>query len=316
MNASTHKPVLIVTGNDLAPEALEMLRDFEIVYAGRTPTESDLVTLCSAHKPTAIIVRYGKINARVMDACGGQLQVISKHGSGIDVIDQSAAAERGIAVRAAAGANAAAVAEHTWALILACANSVPQLDGRMRAGHWDKSTHKSLELAGRTIGLVGLGAIGRRVAAAASAFDMRVLAHDPYAKEAPDGVSLVGLDDLFASADIVSLHCPLTDENRQMINAATLARFKRGAILVNTARGGLIDEVALAAALSNGQLLAAGLDSFDVEPMPSPHVFQGLSNAILSPHIGGVSDAAYVNMGKGAAANVLAVVDSHAHSAA
>ncbi|WP_322050056.1 hydroxyacid dehydrogenase [Paraburkholderia bannensis] len=316
MNVTTQKPVLIVTGTDLASEALDMLRDFEVVYAGRTPTESDLIALCSTHQPTAIIVRYGKVNAAVMDACGGHLQVISKHGSGIDVIDQKAAAERGIAVRAAVGANAAAVAEHTWALILACANSVPQLDVRMRAGHWDKSTHKSLELAGRTIGLVGLGAIGRRVAAAAQAFDMRVLAFDPYAKEAPAGVTLVGLVELFSSAEIVSLHCPLTDENRRMINAQTLGTFKPGAILVNTARGGLIDEPALAHALSSGKLLAAGLDSFDVEPMPSPHVFQGIPNVILSPHIGGVSDAAYVNMGKGAAANVIDVIDSHARSAA
>ncbi|MBB3261092.1 D-3-phosphoglycerate dehydrogenase [Paraburkholderia bannensis] len=316
MNAATPKPSLIVTGNDLAPDALQMLRDFEIVFAGRTPTESDLIALCATHKPVAIIVRYGKINAKVMDACGGNLQVISKHGSGIDVIDQKAAAERGIAVRAAVGANAAAVAEHTWALILACANSVPQLDARMRAGHWDKSTHKSLELAGRTIGLVGLGAIGRRVAAVAVAFDMNVLAYDPYAKEAPAGVTLVALDALFAASDIVSLHCPLTDENRQMINAEALGKFKRGAILVNTARGGLIDEPALADAIASGHLLAAGLDSFDVEPMSSPHVFQRLSNAILSPHIGGVSDAAYVNMGKGAAANVIDVIDSHARSAA
>ncbi|MEX3916872.1 hydroxyacid dehydrogenase [Paraburkholderia sp. BR10872] len=315
MNASTQKPALIVTGADLAAEALEMLGDFEVVFAGRQPTEGDLVALCALHKPAAIIVRYGKINARVMDACGGNLRVISKHGSGIDVIDQTAAAERGIAVRAAVGANAAAVAEHTWALILACANSVPQLDGRMRAGHWDKSTHKSLELAGRTIGLVGLGAIGRRVAAAATAFDMRVLAFDPYAKEAPAGVALVSLDELFSSSDIVSLHCPLTDENRKMINAQALGKFKAGAILVNTARGGLIDEAALAEALSSGKLLAAGLDSFDVEPMPSPHVFQGIANVILSPHIGGVSDAAYVNMGKGAAANVIAVFEEHARSA-
>lgn len=315
MGATVHKPVVLVTAADLAPQALDMLADFEVVFAGKQPTEDDIVALCGRHKPVAIIVRYGKVNARIMDAAGN-LQVISKHGSGIDVIDQEAAAARGIAVRAAVGANAAAVAEHAWALILACAKAVPQLDARMRAGHWDKATHKSVELDGRTLGLVGLGAIGRRSAAIGLAFGMKVLAFDPYAKEAPAGVQLVSLDTLYAQSDVVSLHCPLTAENRRMLNRDTLKRFKPGAILVNTARGGLIDEAALAEALASGQLRAAGLDSFEVEPMTTPHPFQGIGNVILSPHIGGVSDAAYVNMGKGAAANVLAVIEERARTAA
>jgi D-3-phosphoglycerate dehydrogenase len=315
MGATVHKPVVLVTAADLAPQALDMLADFEVVFAGKQPTEDDIVALCGRHKPVAIIVRYGKVNARIMDAAGN-LQVISKHGSGIDVIDQEAAAARGIAVRAAVGANAAAVAEHAWALILACAKAVPQLDARMRAGHWDKATHKSVELDGRTLGLVGLGAIGRRTAAIGLAFGMKVLAFDPYAKEAPAGVQLVSLDTLYAQSDVVSLHCPLTAENRRMLNRDTLNRFKPGAILVNTARGGLIDEAALAEALASGQLRAAGLDSFEVEPMTTTHPFQGIGNVILSPHIGGVSDAAYVNMGKGAAANVLAVIEERARTAA
>ncbi len=315
MQTSQQKPVILVTAADLAPEALEMLNGFEVVFAGKQPTEDEVVALCAARKPVAIIVRYGKINARIMDAAG-QLEVISKHGSGIDVIDQGAAAQRGITVRAAVGANAAAVSEHAWALILACAKSVPQLDLRMRAGHWDKAIHKSVELDGRTLGVVGLGSIGRRVAAVGVAFGMKVLAHDPFAKEAPVGVTLAGLDALYNRSDVVSLHCPLTPENRQMLNRETFARFKRGAILVNTARGGLIDEAALVEALAEGQLACAGLDSFSVEPMPNPHAFQSAPNLILSPHIGGVSDAAYVNMGKGAAANVLAVLEERARTAA
>ncbi|MFT0736363.1 NAD(P)-dependent oxidoreductase [Ralstonia wenshanensis] len=316
MSTTATKPVLLVTAADLAPQALEMLGDFEVVFAGKQPTEDDIVALCARHKPVAIIVRYGKINARIMDAAAGNLQVISKHGSGIDVIDQNAAAARGIAVRAAVGANAAAVAEHAWALILACAKSVPHLDARMHAGHWDKATHKSVELDGRTLGLVGLGAIGRRAAAIGLAFGMHVVAFDPYAKEAPAGVKLVSLGELYAQSDVVSLHCPLTAENRKMLNRDAFNCFKPGAILVNTARGGLIDEPALVEALASGRLRAAGLDSFDVEPMTTPHPFQGVANIILSPHIGGVSDAAYVNMGKGAAANVLEVIEERARTAA
>ena len=306
------KPALVVTGNDLAPEALALLNDFEVCFAGKQCSEETVVAMVADKDPIAIIVRYGKIGARVMDAAPS-LKVISKHGSGIDVIDQNAAAERGIAVKAAVGANAAAVAEHAWALILACAKAVPHLNDRMRAGHWDKATHKSVELNGRRLGIVGLGEIGRRAALVGVALGMRVVAFDPYAKSVPDGVTRVdNLSQLYRESDVVSLHCPLTDDNRGMINRETLAQFKDGAMLVNTARGGLIDEPALAEALASGKLRAAGLDSFAVEPMPVPHPFQQIPNLILSPHIGGVSDAAYINMGVGAAKNVLAVLEDAA----
>ncbi|KAA8673805.1 3-phosphoglycerate dehydrogenase [Pantoea dispersa] len=299
---------ILITGSDLAAEAVELLQDYQLIYAGRQPQEADLIALCERHNPQAIIVRYGKINGRIMDAAPA-LRVISKHGSGIDVIDQQAAAERQIAVRAAVGANAAAVSEHAWALILACAKSVPQLDRRMRDGHWDKAQHKSLELEGRTLGLVGLGAIGSRVARIGQAFGMQVLAYDPYAQTLPAGCEAVeSLDELYSRADVVSLHCPLTDSNHQMINAAALARFKPGAILVNTARGGLIDDQAVATALQNGTLRAAGLDSFTSEPLNAPHLWQSLNNVIITPHIGGVSDNAYVRMGTGAARNALQVL--------
>ncbi|CAG2153150.1 Hydroxypyruvate reductase [Cupriavidus yeoncheonensis] len=310
MNAMK-KPAVLVTGNDLAPQALELLKDFEVCFAGKQCSEETVVAMAKEKDPVAIIVRYGKVGPSVMDAAPS-LKVISKHGSGIDVIDQRAAAERGIAVKAAVGANAAAVAEHAWALILACAKAVPHLNERMRGGHWDKSTHKTIELNGRTLGIVGLGEIGRRAAVTGVAMGMRVIAFDPFAKTVPEGVTLADLPRLFGEADVVSLHCPLTDENRGMLNRATLATFKDGAILVNTARGGLIDEPALVEALQSGKLYAAGLDSFAVEPMPVPHPFQHVPNLILSPHIGGVSDAAYVNMGVGAARNVIAVLQDAA----
>jgi D-3-phosphoglycerate dehydrogenase len=299
---------ILVTAADLAPAAVALLHDYEVIFAGKAPQPEDLIALAKQHDPVGIIVRYGKVGPEIMDAAPA-LKVISKHGSGIDVIDQEAAAARGIAVKAAVGANAAAVAEHAWALILACAKSVPQLNDRMRAGHWDKATHKTIELSGRTLGVVGLGEIGRRVVAIGRAMGMRVLGFDPFASAAPEGVQLVELAQLFRDSDVVSLHCPLTEENRRLLNRETLASFKDGAILVNTARGGLIDEPALVDALRSGKLYAAGLDSFETEPLPSPHPFRDAANLILSPHIGGVSDAAYVNMGLGAARNVLAVLE-------
>ncbi|THB86049.1 hydroxyacid dehydrogenase [Pantoea allii] len=301
------RPVILVTAGDLAPQALSLLHEFNVVYAGKQPDENVLFQLCQQYNPVAIIVRYGKINARIMDAAPA-LRVISKHGSGIDVIDQKAAAERYISVQSAPGANAAAVAEHTWALILACAKSVIRLDKRMRQGHWDKSTHKSVELEDRTLGLVGLGAIGGRVARIGRAFGMKVLAYDPFAKTFPDECESSSLDDLLQQADVISLHCPLNEQTRQMINAEKLAMFKKGAILVNTARGGLIDEDALLAALNNGTVAWAALDSFPAEPLTAPHIWQSVEKVILSPHIGGVSDSSYVKMGTAAVSNILNVL--------
>ena len=279
-----------------------------MVYAGKTPTEADIVALCKAHDPTAIIVRYSKVGAAAMDAAPS-LKVISKHGSGTDTIDKTAAKARGVQVVAAAGANAAAVAEQALALLLACAKSVVQLDRRMHAGFWDKATHKSVELEGRTVGVIGLGAIGRRFARMADAMGMRVLGFDPYAKDLPAYIEAADLETIWREADAVSLHCPLTDENRNLLNAATLAKCKRGVIVVNTARGGLIDEAALLDAVRSGQVLAAGLDSFQVEPMTAPHPFHGAPGIVLAPHIGGVTSNAYVKMGVAAAQNALAVVN-------
>jgi D-3-phosphoglycerate dehydrogenase / 2-oxoglutarate reductase len=308
-NSSANRPVILVTGTDLAPQAVALLDGFELVYAGKAPTEDDLVLLCERHQPVAVIVRYGRITRRIIEACRS-LQVISKHGTGIDTIDIAAAAECGIAVKAAAGANAAAVAEHTWALIFGCAKSVVTLDQRMRDGHWDKSTHKSVELKSRTLGLVGLGAIGKRVADVGLALGMSVVAYDPYASAAHQGIALLDLATLLRTADVVSLHCPLTEENRHMINQQSLAQMKNGAILVNSARGGLVDETALAAALKSGKLYSAGLDSFEKEPLMAPHLFQDVRNVILSPHIGGVTTDAYIAMGTGAASNVLAALNT------
>ncbi|NMK46391.1 NAD(P)-dependent oxidoreductase [Achromobacter sp. Bel] len=301
--------VVLVTGADLADEAVRVLEGYRLVYAGPRPTEDDLLTLVRQHDPVAMIVRYGRVSAALIHAARS-LRVISKHGSGIDTIDSAAASARGIAVKTAAGANAAAVAEHAIALLLACAKSVVPLDARMHAGHWDKATHKSIELAGRCIGLVGLGAIGLRVAAVAHAMDMRVIGHDPYAKDVPPWIETVSLPRLWAEADAISLHCPLTDGNRDLINAATLAQCRDGVLLVNTARGGLVNEADLLAAVRSGKVGCAGLDSFQQEPPPAAHCFQGQRRLILSPHVGGVTHDAYVKMGVGAARNVLQVLQA------
>jgi D-3-phosphoglycerate dehydrogenase / 2-oxoglutarate reductase len=301
---SSSKGVVLVTSDGLASEAQALLESYELIYSGGRPTEDELVVLCEKHQPVAILARFGTITSRVMDA-SGNLRVISKHGVGIDTIDVAAAKKRGIHVAATAGANAATVAEHTWALILACAKSVPQLNARMHDGHWDKATHKSLELSGRTLGLIGLGAIGARVAAIGIPMNMDVVAYDPHVEATPEGVELCPLADVLHRADVVSLHCPLTEETRGVIGREALASMAPGAILVNTARGGLVDEPALVEALRSGRLHAAALDTFAQEPH---HHLPSVSNLIMTPHIAGVSTAAYANVGRAAAKNVLAAL--------
>ena len=306
---SSSKPVFLVTGADLAQEALALLGDYEVVFAGKTPTEEDIVALCKRHDPVAIIVRYSKVGAAAMDAAPS-LKVISKHGSGTDTIDKVAAQARGVKVVAAVGANAAAVAEQALALLLACAKSVVTLNERMHAGHWDKATHKSVELEGRMVGVIGLGAIGLRFARMADAMGMRVLGFDPYAKNLPAYVENTDLATIWRESDAISLHCPLTTDNAKLINAETLAVCKKGVLIVNTARGGLIDEPALLDAIRSGRIAGAGLDSFAVEPMTAPHPFHGEARITLSPHIGGVTADAYVKMGVAATNNALGVLNA------
>lgn len=298
------RPVVLVTGADLAQEALATLADCQVVFAGVRPSEDDLVRLVREHDPVGIIVRYGRITARVIDA-GNALRVISKHGSGIDTIDVEHASRAGVDVRAAVGANAVAVAEHAVALMLACAKSVKVLDQSMQQDQWLKSSHKTLELNGRTLGLVGLGAIGRLVAQFGRAFGMRVIAYDPFLQNPPEGLTPVSIETLWRESDVVSLHCPLTSDNRHLVNAATLAQMKDGVILVNTARGGLIDESALVHAVREGKVRAAGIDSYEKEPPDPGHPFTGEPRIILTPHIAGVSQEAYVRMGVQAATNLL-----------
>lgn len=300
--------VILVTGADLAAPAVELLKDYELVYAGKAPQPDEVLALCKKYNPAAILLRYGKVSSEMMDAAPA-LKVISKHGSGTDTIDKEAAVQRGIKVLAASGANAAAVAEHALALLLACAKSTVHLNERMHSGHWDKATFKTLELNGKTIGLIGLGAIGLRFAKMCNAIGMRVIGFDPYAKNLPNYIQAVDLKTIWNESDAISLHCPLTEENKDLINKDTLNLCKNGVIIVNTARGGLINEQDLLESIQLNKVSMAALDSFASEPMSAGHPFQGNDRIILSPHIGGVTSDAYIKMGVGAAQNILASLE-------
>ncbi len=300
----SNKPIILITGADLAAPAIELLNNYELVYAGKAPQEQEVVELCQRLNPVAVIVRYGKFTAAMMDAAPA-LKVISKHGSGIDTIDSVAAKQRNIQVVAAVGANAAAVAEHALSSLLACAKSTIYLNQRMHHGHWDKASFKTLELNNKTIGVVGLGAIGQKFAKVCDAMGMHVIGYDPFLKNIPSYIEMVDLNSIWNRSDAISLHCPLTTENKNLLNRDTIKLCKPGVIIVNTARGGLINEEDLLDAINSNQVSMAALDSFAIEPLTTPHPFQGNSRIILSPHIGGVTSDAYINMGVGAAKNVI-----------
>jgi len=232
-------------------------------------------------------------------ALAPELRVIGKMGAGYDNIDLKAATEHGVLVCHTPGVNTSAVADYTMGLILALAREIPTVDRDVRAGRWPK--HKGLELGGKTLGLLGVGAIGRAVAERARGFGVRLIGYDPHwpAKHAAQlGLVRVGLEELFQGSDILSLHCPLTRETDQVVNRRTLSRMKPTALLVNTARGELIDERALAEALSNGKLGGAALDAFVREPLgESP--LRHLGNVVLSSHTAWFTEEAMIHMTDG-----------------
>ncbi len=244
-----------------------------------------------------------RIDGDLMDAAGPQLKIVSNYAVGFDNVDVKAATDRGIVVvNTPSDEVNEAVAEHTWALILGLARRVVEADKATRSGGykgWEPDIFLGTTLKGKTLGIIGLGRIGTMVAKRAKGFEMNVL----YNKREPDpkveselGIKFADLDTLFASSDIVSLHVPLTDETRHMVNEATFAKMKKGAILVNTARGPIVSETDLVKELRSGQLGAAGLDVFDNEPSIDPELI-GMPNVILTPHIASATNEARDKMG-------------------
>ena len=237
----------------------------------------------------ALMVRSAvQVDAALL-ANAKKLRVIGRAGVGVDNIDLDAATRQGIAVMNTPGANAVAVAEHTLGMMLAMARHLCRADALMHAGKWEKKSLQGTELRGKTLGIVGLGRIGMEVARRARAFGMKIVAHDPFvsagvAKE--QGIQLASLDDLYAAADYITLHVGLTPQTTGMINEAAIKKMKKGVRLVNCARGELVDEADLVAALKARTRGAAALDVFSEEPLKNSPL-QALENVILTPHIGG-----------------------------
>ena len=295
----------IVIADSLPHSAADLLRaaGFDVdATAGRT---SDVLARDLADAD-ALIVRSATQVTAALIASAPRLRVIARAGTGVDNVDVGAATARGILVMNAAGANSVSVAELTLALMLGLARMIPAADASMKSGAWDKKRFMGTELRGHTLGIVGFGRIGREVAARARAFGMQILAYDPFiAARAADaaGVPLVDLDDLFARADFVTLHVPALPETRHLIDAARLRQMKKGVRIVNTARGELIDEAALADAIEGGDVAGAALDVFEIEP-PASARLTSLPQVIATPHIAASTAEAQELVGTEIAINV------------
>ncbi len=278
---SEEKPRVVVA-DPIEPDALAELSKYaEVFDASREPgTLRPQLELAQG-----LLVRSRtRVDSRMLMEEAPRLRVIGRAGVGVDNIDVATATRRGIPVVNAPAAATASVAELTMGLLVAVARDFGSQIPAVKAGEWKKAGN-GMELSGRTLGFVGYGRIAREVAVRAKAFGMKVQAHDPFLAETPDGTPLLPLDRLLATSDVVSLHANLTPENRHLINATTLARMRKGAILLNVARGALVDEEALLAALESGHLAGAGLDVFEDEP-PRRAPLLGHPKVVPLPHIG------------------------------
>ncbi len=279
----------VVIADPLSNEGVDLLAaadELEIVDVSSEGREALEEALRGAE---GLIVRGDtRVDGPLLDVAE-RLEVIGRAGVGVDNIDMRAATRRGVAVINAPGGNTSSTAELTFALLLAAARRVAEADRSVREGRWDRKALRGRQLKGNTLGVIGAGRIGTEVARRAHAFGMRILAYDPYLsaeRAADERIERVELNELLERADFVTVHVPLTEQTRGMIGVAEIARMKPAAILVNAARGGIVDERALAAALEQRKLGGAALDVYETEPFPGEHPLRGAPNLVMTPHLG------------------------------
>jgi D-3-phosphoglycerate dehydrogenase len=313
MNGKPSQLNVVITGDSIAPEAMEILSGkCRVVFTGPYPAPEALARALEDEQADALLIRTGRATAEVIDAAP-RLKVIAKHGVGYDNIDVRAATARKIPVMISATANYQSVAEHALGLMFSLAQQIPWLDARMRGGNWDKTTFRGEELFRKSLGLVGFGRIGRRVHDLVAPLEMKIWVYEPLLPDnlfPPTVIRVPRLEELLPVVDIVSLHCPLTDRTRHLIGARELGMMKKSAWLINTARGGIVDEEALSAALREGTIAAAGLDTFQKEPPEDVQRLAEAGRVVLTPHTGAATREAYVRMGVEAARNVLTVLET------
>jgi len=292
----------IVVCDPISPKGIALLQqrpEFQVVVLPKRLTEAELLPVVA--DAVALVVRSEtKVTHKVI-AAAPKLRVVGRAGVGVDNVDVEAATQHGIVVMNTPGGNTVTTAELSFAMILALARKVPQAHVSMAAGKWDRKLFQGAELLGKTLGVLGMGRIGSEVAKRALAFGMRVIAYDPYLTE--DRAKAIGaefadsVDDVYRAADFITVHMPVTPETKHMLNAAAFAKMKPGVRLVNCARGEIIVENDLIAALESGKVAGAALDVYSVEPLPADHPFRKQPNLILTPHLGASTQEAQEKCG-------------------
>jgi len=289
----------VLVADKLAAAGMEILRaapEIQVEEAvGLTPAE-----LAAKIGPYhGLVVRSGSTVTAAVIAAAVNLRVIGRAGIGVDNIDVPAATQKGIVVMNTPGGNNVTTAEHAISMMLSVARSIPQATASMKAGKWEKGKFTGSEITNKTLGVVGLGNIGRIVAERALGLKMKVVAYDPFLSEDAAkrlGVELATLDEVYERSHFITVHTPLTPETRGLIGAAAFAKMKKGVRIINCARGGIVDEAALAEAITSGKVAGAALDVFVEEPPPKDHPLLQLNQVICTPHLGAATDEAQLNV--------------------
>ena len=285
---------------------LEASAGIRVTAPGKLERAALLDAVADAH---ALIIRSGVTADAELLAAAPQLKAIARAGVGVDNVDLAAATKHGVVVMNTPGGNTISTAEHAFGLMIALARHIPQGHQSLAEGRWDRKLYMGVELRGKTLGIIGLGRIGQAIAARAQAFEMTVIAHDPYLPSEVAkaiNVPLMTLGEVFALSDFLSLHAATSDETTGMINAASMATMKDGIRIINAARGTLIDSRDLSAALSSGKVAGAALDVYETEPPPPDHPLIGLPNVIHTPHLAASTSDAQVTVAVEAAQSIVA----------
>src|ERR1700719_1516203 len=294
------KPKVLVA-DSISPKGVELLESGgQLLVEVKTGLKEDGLLAIAAQYSAIVVRSQTKIRAKVIDAAK-QLKAVGRAGVGVDNVDVEAAPRRGVIVMNTPGGNTVSTAEHAFSLLVSIARNIPQAHASVKAGKWDRKSFEGVELHGKTIGIFGMGRIGTEIARRVIAFGMRPVAYDPYLSSSRARSLQVelfeDLDEVLAQSDFVTMHMPLTTETRHLINADRIAKMKRGARIVNCARGGLIDEQALFEALQSGQIAAAALDVYETEPPPADFALRALPNVVFTPHLGASTAEAQESVG-------------------
>ncbi len=291
----------ILICDPISPKGIALFQqrtEFTVTVLKQKLSEAELLPLVADVE--AMVVRSEtKITRKVIEAAP-KLRVVGRAGVGVDNVDVEAATARGIVVMNTPGGNTISTAELTFSMLMSLARKIPQAHGSMKAGEWNRKSFQGVELYNKTLGILGMGRIGSEVARRAIAFGMRVLAYDPYltlSRANALQVELVELDEIFARCDFITVHMPMSDETKGMINAAAFAKMKTGVRLMNCARGGIINEVDLCEAIKSGKVAGAALDVYEVEPPPKDFPLRDLPQVIMTPHLGASTEEAQENVG-------------------